>query len=152
MENNGVEESKAEKDADAMINKVRMITEGEYAILDIGDDDIKYYVREGNIWRYDKNLSGKNIDEVNFCNLKQNCLKIKESCTNLETSKEMLKKNILEDIVKRFDEELKLSIEELRNKLLKDLDYRKRNLVSLKNLKIQKLIKGIYYEKILLIH
>ena len=90
--NNGIEDTKAKRDAEAMIDKARLVYEGEYAILDRGDEDIKYYVRQNNIWKYDKNLSGKSIDEINFCNIKANCVKIKETCTNLDTSKEMLKK------------------------------------------------------------
>ena len=88
-----------------------------------------------------KLCQGKHIDEVNFCNLKQNCLKIKKTCTNLDTSKEILKKNILNDIVRRFEDELRLSIDELKYKLLEQLTYRKQNLQSLKKLKIQKSIK-----------
>ena len=42
-----------------MIDKARLVYEGEYAILDRGDEDIKYYVRQNNIWKYDKNLSEK---------------------------------------------------------------------------------------------
>ena len=36
--------------------------------------DIFPHIRQDNIWKYDKTLSGKLIDEVNFCNLKQNML------------------------------------------------------------------------------
>ena len=139
--NNGIEDRKAKRDAEAMIDKSRLVYEGEYAILDRGDSDIKYYIRQNNIWKYDKNLSGKNIDEINFCNIKSNCLKIKETCTNLDTGKEMLKKNILEDIVNRFDEEMKLGLEELKTNLLTEFNYRKQNITSLKKLKVNKLIK-----------
>jgi hypothetical protein len=141
MENNGVNEDKASVDAEAMIDKVRLVQDNEYAILDIGNGDIKYYVRKNNMWIYDKSLSGKHIDEINFCNLKQNCIKIKETCTNLDNSKELMKKNILEDIVKRFDDELQINFQELKGKLLQDLTYRAQNLTSLKQLKIQKLLK-----------
>ena len=141
IKNNGIEKEKAKVDATAMIFGARPVRDGEYAILAIGDGDIKYYIRQDNIWKYDKTLSGKHIDEVNFCNLKQNCLKIKETCTNLDTSKEILKKNILTDIVRRFEDELRLSIDELKYKLMEKLTYRKQNLQSLKKLKIQKSIK-----------
>ena len=140
MENNGVEKGNAKVDATAMILGSREVQEGDYAILDIGGD-IKYYVRQDNIWKYDKSLSGKHIDEVNFCNLKENCLKIKDTCTNLDSSKEKLKKNILGEIAERFENELQLSIEDLKGKIVKELNYRKFNLQSLKAYKIQKLLK-----------
>ena len=145
--NNGVEDLKSQRDAEAMIDKVRLVNDGEYAILDVGDNDIKYYIRQNNIWIYDKTLLGKNIDEINFCNLKQNCVKIKETCTNLDTSKKMLKKNILEQIVKRFDDELQLGIQELKTNLLNEFNYRKQNIVSLKTLKINKFLKKDKYRE-----
>ena len=140
IENNGVEPKKARVDASAMILGSREVQEGDYATLDIGGD-IKYYVRQDNTWKYDKTLSGKHIDEVNFCNLKDNCLKIKDTCTNLDSSKEKIKKNILGEIAQRFEDELQLSIDDLKSNLLKELKYRKYNLVSLKALKIRKLLK-----------
>lgn len=141
IENNGIDPKKAEIDAEAMILGSRSVQEGEYAILDIGNGDIKYYVRQNNIWKYDKDLSGKHIDEVNFCNLKQNCLKIKDSCTNLESSKNMLKNNILDEILDRFENELQLSISKLKSKLLDEYNYALGTLVRLKKVKIQKRIK-----------
>ena len=58
MENNGVQEDKAEIDARAMVYGSREVQEGEYAFLDLqSDGNIKYYVRQNNVWRYDKSLS-----------------------------------------------------------------------------------------------
>ena len=107
--------------------------------LDIqGDGNIKYYVRQDNTWRYDKSLSGLKPEQINFCNIKQNCFKIKETCTNLDSTKDMLKMNILEDIEKRFEEELIKTIQQLKGDLSLEFEYRKRNLQSLKQLKIYK--------------
>ena len=143
MENNGVEATKAQIDAQAMIYGSREVQEGEYAYLDLqGDGNIKYYVRQDNTWRYDKSLSGLKPDQINFCNLKQNCFKIKETCTNLDSTKDMLKINILEDIEKRFEDELIKTIQQLKGDLSLEFEYRKQNLQSLKQLKIYKLLKN----------
>ena len=142
MENNGLDEEKAKVDAAAMIYGSREVQEGEYAYLDMqGDGNIKYYVRQNNVWRYDKSLSGLAPEQINFCNIKQNCFKIKETCTNLDSTKDMLKMNILEDIEKRFEDELIQSINQLKGDLNLELNYRKMNLQSLKKLKIYKMIK-----------
>jgi len=142
MENNGIDEEKAQADAAAMIYGSREVQEGEYAYLDMeGDGNIKYYVRQNNVWRYDKSLSGLGPEQINFCNIKQSCFKIKETCTNLDSTKDMLKINILEDIEKRFEDELTKSINELKGDLNLELNYRKMNLQSLKKLKIYKMIK-----------
>ena len=119
IENNGIERSKAQIDARAMIYGSREVQEGDYAYLDLeGEGNIKYYVRQENTWRYDKSLSGISPDQINFCNIKENCFKIKETCTNLDSTKDMLKANILQDIEKRFEEELIQSISELKDQLL----------------------------------
>ena len=143
MENNGVQEDKAEIDARAMVYGSREVQEGEYAFLDLqSDGNIKYYVRQNNVWRYDKSLSGLKPESINFCNIKQNCFKIKETCTNLDSTKDMLKINILEDIEKRFEDELVQSINQLKGDLNLEFQYRKQNLQSLKQLKIYKLLKN----------
>ena len=148
IENNGIERSKAEIDARAMIYGSREVQEGEYAYLDLqGDGNIKYYVRQDNIWKYDKSLSGIPIDQINFCNIKKNCFKIKETCNNLESTKDILKMNILEDIEKRFEEELIKTIQQLKGDLSLEFEYRKRNLESLKQLKIYKMIKRDLLQK-----
>tara|TARA_B110000977_G_scaffold41335_1_gene55642 strand:+ start:1382 stop:7375 length:5994 start_codon:yes stop_codon:yes gene_type:complete len=148
IENNGIENNKAQNDAEAMIYGSRAIQEEEYAYLDIqGDGNIKYYIRQNNIWKYDKSLSGMAPDQINFCNIKENCFKIKDSCANLDVTKDMLKINILEDIEKRFEEELIKSIQQLKSELFFDFKYRQKNLQSLKQLKIHKLLKNDIYQQ-----
>ena len=57
IENNGIERSKAQIDARAMIYGSREVQEGDYAYLDLeGEGNIKYYVRQENTWRYDKSF------------------------------------------------------------------------------------------------
>ena len=89
IKNNGVTKEKAERDAMSMILGSKMVQNGDYAILDLGDLDYKYYVRDNDKWKLDKSLDGKSLDEINFCNLKDNCIKIKKQCVNLDESKQM---------------------------------------------------------------
>jgi hypothetical protein len=148
IENNGIDRSKAVRDAEAMIYGSRAVIDGEYAYLDIGQD-VKYYVRQDHTWRYDKSLSGQRPEEINFCNVKDNCFKINEKCVNLDSSKDMIKNNILEDIVKRFEDDMVLSMKEFKVKLLQELDYRTTNLTALKQLKIKQFIKNdLMHQKI----
>ena len=148
MENNGVENNKAKTDAEAMVYGSRPVQDGEYAYLDIqSDGNLKYYIRQDNIWKYDKSLSGVPPDQINFCNIKESCFKIKDSCANLDSTKDMLKINILGDIEKRFEEELVKSIQQLKSDLFLDFQYRQKNLQSLKQLKIYKLLKNDIYQQ-----
>ena len=55
----------------------------------------------------------------------------------------------MEEIAKRFDDELQLSIQQLKSKLMKEFNYRKQNLTSLVRNKINKFLKkDKFYEKI----
>ena len=144
QENNGVEKSLADRDAKAMKMGKRLVENGDYAILEVGVEEIKYYIRDRNRWKLNKSMSGEHVDNINFCNIKKNCIKIKDACKNLESSKDMLKKNLLDDISRRFEEELILSLDELRTKILDEYRFRSENLTNLKKYKISQELK---YEK-----
>ena len=49
-----------------MVYGVKRVRDGDYAILEAEDGIVKYYQRQGDKWRLDRDLSGKNVDEVNF--------------------------------------------------------------------------------------
>ena len=85
-------------------------------------------------------MSGEHIENVNFCNVKKNRIKIKDACKNLDSSKAMLNK-IFDDISKRFEEELILSIDELRQTILDEYQFRNENLSHLKKLKLHSNLK-----------
>ena len=69
--NVGVSVSNADRDALSMMEKKKRVIDGDYAILDIGDFDYKYYVRRDGKWRLDENLNGKTLDEITFCNVQR---------------------------------------------------------------------------------
>jgi len=135
VENNGVKPEKAERDAAAMILGSKMVVDGDYAILDLGDMDYKYYVRDNNKWKLDKSLEGKSIDTVNFCNLKDNCIKIKKQCVGLDESKEMLQKNFLSEITDKLENQIRFSISELKLKIQNNLKKSMLNISALKRYK-----------------
>ena len=54
QENNGVEKSLAKRDAKAMKLGKRLVENGDYAILEIGVEEIKYYIRDRNRWKLNK--------------------------------------------------------------------------------------------------
>ena len=142
IDNNGIKPIKAKRDAESMFYRVKKVVDGDYAILDLGDADFKYYIRENNKWKLDRNLNGKNPEEILFCNIKKNCIKIKNTCTNIDTGKELLKKDLLEEISKRFEDELKIESSKLKQEITHNYNYRIKNLSNLKKMKIQKIIKN----------
>ena len=62
---------KADRDAESMVFGAKLVKDSEYAILEGDGGDVKYYVRQGDKWRLDRNLTGKNVDEVTFVIINQ---------------------------------------------------------------------------------
>ena len=141
QKNNGIKKEKADTDAEAMVYGNKFIKDGHYAILEDDTGDVKYYVRQGDKWRLDRDLTGKNIDKINFCNYKPSCFKVKTECKSVDNAKDVIEKNLLEEISKRFSEELTENIQELKSRLEKEFKYRVENLSNLKFLLTSKLLK-----------
>ena len=64
-----------ERETAALILGKKKVLEGDYALLDMGDYDNKYYVRKNDKWIIDDDKSGKSIQDINFCNVKDSVLK-----------------------------------------------------------------------------
>ena len=144
MTNNGLSDEKAQRDASAMILGSKMVLDGDYAILDLGDMDYKYYVRENNRWKLDKSKEGYSIDKLNFCNLKDNCIKIKKQCVGLDESKEMLRQNFLSEVTSKLEEQIRMSLTELRSTIETNFAKSYKNIRKLKNLKTKEAIQRDY--------
>ena len=123
----------AELEAAAIVAKERRVGEGNYAYIIDDSNQIQYYVRRGNEWVLDPALAGKTIDEVMFCNLQNKCISIKKSCVGMEQGSAKVRKDLLEEIISRFDKDLELDAEKLRE--LVDSRY-KRNLENITALEI----------------
>ena len=65
-----------ELDARSMTDGYKSVQEGDYAILEPNGYEMHYYVRKNNKWELDDDKTNKPVDEIGFCNVKQNCLKI----------------------------------------------------------------------------
>ena len=141
QENNGIKKEKADTDAESMVFGNKFVKDGHYAILEDESGEVKYYVRQGDKWRLDRDLTGKHVDEVNFCNYKSSCIKVKEECKSVDNAKDVIEKNLLEEISKRFSEEFKENIQELKTRLEKEFYFRLENLSNLKFLLTNKLLK-----------
>jgi len=141
IKNNGVKKQTAEYDSNSMMLGHKLVKEGQHALLDLGDLDYKYFIRKGNVWRLDKELSSKNIDEVTFCNIKEKCLSINKECTDISQSKNIIKKNILNNISKHFEDTLTVSFESLKKQLNNKLEVQEKRVKKLKEYNYYKQIK-----------
>lgn len=141
MKNNGVQQEKAIRDANAMILGSKMVVDGDFAILDLGDMDYKYYIRENNKWKLDKSKEGQPIDTLNFCNLKDNCIKINKQCVGLDESKQILRQNFISELTGKLEEQIRVSMSEIKINIEQDLARSFEKIRRLKNLKTRTAIE-----------
>ena len=141
MKNNGVQQEKAIRDASAMILGSKIVVDGDFAILDLGDMDYKYYIRENNKWKLDKSKEGQPIDTLNFCNLKDSCIKINKQCVGLDESKQMLRQNFISELTGKLEEQIRVSMSELKINIEQDLARSFEKIRRLKNLKTRTTIE-----------
>lgn len=137
INNVGVSVENADRDALSLIEGKKRVINGDYAILDIGDFNYKYYERRQDKWRLDEKLTGKTLDDVTFCNIEKKCLNINKNCTSLDSGKEVIKKKLLKEIVNRFEDEYEISLGELKKSIVGKIEN------SVENLKRKK----VYNEK-----
>lgn len=119
-----------ERETAALILGKKKVLEGDYALLDMGDYDNKYYVRKNDKWIIDDDKSGKSIQDINFCNVKDKCLKIRDNCNSIEVNKNILKEKILGEISKEFYDNLNIDYANMKSLLENNL---KRYSIELKN-------------------
>merc|ERR1712023_503099 len=62
-------------------------------------------------------------------------------CKSIDNAKDTIEKNLMDEITKRFSEELNENIQELKSRLEKEFNYRVENLLDLKFLYAKKLLK-----------
>ncbi len=141
MSNIGLNEETALRDAIAMMIQKREVIDGDYAVLDQGDYDYRYFYRENDKWKHDRDLVGMDVNEINFCNMQNKCMKIKNICASDVENKEIIKRNLLKDIQKNFDNEIKTSFEELEKNLNKTLNFHKENIKLLKKYQLSNFLK-----------
>ena len=92
IEKLGVKKVMAEREALAMIEGFKRVVDGDYALLDIDVDEIRYFKRVNNKWVLDKELNNMSKDSISFCNVRENCIKINKECNTNDVAKEKIKK------------------------------------------------------------
>lgn len=130
-----------DRDAKAMLDGKKLVEENDYAVLDLGDYDYKYYKRKNHIWQEDKNLIGQEIEEISFCNIQSKCLLVKQECATENRNREIIKKNIMKEILNNFEDEIEKTAENLMKELEMENQYYRKNIELLTNYKKKEFIK-----------
>ncbi len=137
VKNVGVKPDIAKRDAISMMTGKKKVTNNsnELAVLDMGDYEYRYFERKNNNWRLIEEFNDKMPDDTAFCNLKDKCLNINNSCDTLPNIENKIQKKLLDDILNNFSENIKESHKNQRDNLVKlqkmGEKYLQQNLLSL---------------------
>ena len=122
IENIGLKEDVALRDAKALLLKKREVENGDYGVLSIDDGGTTkslYFVREDNKWVNDSKIS----DEVfgdrlkDICNLSEKCMIVNDSCGTLKHSERQIKNQNLLQLIKEFDTDIYDSQSDMTTKI-----------------------------------
>ena len=118
MANVGLSEETARREASAMVQKKRLIIEGDYCYLTTEQGKNIYYIRDSNnTWIHNPEYDGESISATMFCNLKKNCMAINKECDNMIINKTKLKQQRLNEMLEQFDQDLHLDQDTITTKL-----------------------------------
>jgi hypothetical protein len=144
---NGLTQIVAQRDATAMIEGKRMVEDGDYAVLEIDDEDglpkHHYYIRANQKWEHADTINETMFADQNktFCNLQKDCLSTDDVCASLDHTK--LNDNIItvKTMLNEFDNEYSKSQDEMNKNIAQIFAYHLQNISRIKHAKKQQLLK-----------
>ena len=97
----------------------------------------------GDSWVRDGELDGQPPGNgIMFCNLKKDCLQIKQDCGSISLNKDKLRSELTQEILNQFDLEFNLEYKELTAKLNEDMEYYLANIPALKLIHLYTFLKN----------
>lgn len=104
MDNVGMNQEEAKREAEALINNYKLVKDGDYALL-IDDEKSLYYKRKDNTWVKDNSIDQNlNIDDNNlFCNISNKCIAVNDNCLDIQDAKINIDKAYESKIIQEFD-------------------------------------------------
>jgi hypothetical protein len=139
--------------ADTLINGVKKVIDGQYALLYKGyaektEDEIDYYIRKDNKWVIDKDILKRNLntdEDSILCNLQEKCMtkitKNSDKCETMELNKSNIQNNLLNNLINEFDVKYKQSKEEFEKEIREKFEYFKSILPIINNIENNNLLK-----------
>jgi hypothetical protein len=137
IENFGLNEQDANRDAETMVDGKRRVINGDYAVL-INGDESAYYVRNANIWTQDDTVGDDVFIKSSkmFCNLNEKCQQVKNDCVNDKMKQDMLTTEQVKIMLNEFDSTLEKDVAKLEEKIKNEID-KKEKLIKMLKIKTQ---------------
>ena len=146
MENIGMSEKDAQRDAIAFLDKKRIVINGDYCVVILSDDSqtkYLYYKRVENTWERDASISDDVFTDKSkmFCNLSDKCIQVKDKCDDIADAATVIRNKNIMAIVNAFDENMDESRDMVVSKIsryLQNCQERLPKLIELEKLKLYK--------------
>ena len=133
---------KALREAKAIINEKKEVLDGDYCLL-IDKENKKnvIYVRKDNIWIVEEKFKDNFYIDSNkiFCDSNKDCLYKDEKCSNKANTTNKIMREDIDEILKTFNIEYDISIEDIKKKLNKSYSNSKTYLNNVLNIKKEKI-------------
>ena len=159
-----MEENMVEYMATTLVNQIKAVRQGDYAILTdhLYDEanhehhlegSMQYYVRNNDVWELDPDIDPKTFikNEDILCNINYNCMynsteKSENKCESMEVSKDNIVQNALKQIIDQFDQKYEISKDALNTAIVTNLEYYKGTYNRLQQLKHKSLLKNNMFQ------
>ena len=128
---------RAFREAKAIIDEKREISDGDYAILvDKGSNKNYVYIRTNDVWIIDPKFEDNFYIESNqiFCDSNKACISKDDKCLTLaDAKKENINKEV-DEILKNFESKYDLSIEDIKGKINTNYENSKARIQAINNI------------------
>jgi len=125
-----VNDTDAEYMIDTLINGIKKVIDGQYAILyestDLEKEHFIYYVRSNNVWVMDKNINDIDVSTDNssiLCDLQKKCITKDDNCQSLQKTELEIQNNLMENIINEFDDKYSISKINFERNIKEKYDY-----------------------------
>jgi len=128
----------ATKEVKRMLDGAQKVEQGDYAVLSNKelDEQKSYWKRVNHKWIKDKAISSHAaVDESKlFCNVQDDCIQVTGACSNMNTAKFELKRQVLKNILNEFDTYQAIASENSEALLAASYEYEMSNIKRLTKL------------------
>ena len=131
---------RAFREAKAIIDEKREISDGDYAILvDKGSNKNYVYLRTNDVWIIDPKFEDNFYIESNqiFCDSNKECISKDDKCLTLADAKKANVNKEVDEILKNFESKYDLSIEDIKGKINTNYENSKVRLQAINNINKQ---------------
>ena len=150
INNYNIDKNIAFKEAKAIYNKKKEITDGDYALFSNSENNKNYiYIRKNNVWELDEKFKNNfHIDSnMILCNTIDKCNYNNDKCLSKSDLQKNINDKLVNQILENFNLDYNISVEEIKEKINKAYDNAKHKIKKINKTK-NKINNTIYNDTI----